>query len=421
MSDASGSKVNVIECANFDEAQAKAGVEATNTAGMCLPVVMFWQGNRLNLSGALYLGFVAGRLVTKSAGKKASIRQATDAMNRPEVPEHSTTIAKYIAENRTKNYILPPLTLNIQDETNLYTAKANAKVKSGFLVINPTSKLAVTDGQHRRRAIEEVVGDMPELATDGIGVMITCETRPEQIHQDFADCSKTKALPPSQLAVYDLRNPANRLVVQVEEKCPLFRGKIDATSKTLGKNSTSLFLANHIRQFVKTWLAGSYQMADSEFEKRANQLLPNDEIYQATFNTFLEYANYLTNVIPVWRKIAALQPGLESNQIKEWRQTPGYVCMSVTGLVVLGRIGYELFKEKEVNWKQYADRLGRLDWSKAAKLWSGNLVKDNKIVSNQKLVRDAIVAVRAAIEWQPKTAIEELPVEDAEVEGELVA
>jgi hypothetical protein len=63
---------------------------------------------------------------------------------------------------------------------------------------------------------------------------------------------------------------------------------------------------------------------------------------QAAFNTFLEYANYLTNVIPVWRKIAALQPGLESNQIKEWRQTPGYVCMSVTGLVVLRRIGYEL-------------------------------------------------------------------------------
>ena len=63
-----------------------------------------------------------------------------------------------------------------------------------------------------------------ELETDGIGVMITCETNIDQIHQDFADCSKTKPLPPSQLAVYDRRNPANKLVIDLEAKCPVIQG-----------------------------------------------------------------------------------------------------------------------------------------------------------------------------------------------------
>ena len=60
------------------------------------------------------------------------------------------------------------------------------------------------------------------------------------------------------------------------------------------------------------WLTGSYQVADDQFQKQANELLSNEETYQRVFKTFLEYVNYLTNAIPVWRKIAALQPG--SNQ-----------------------------------------------------------------------------------------------------------
>ena len=62
MSELNVGKVNVIDCDSFDDALKRAGTEATNTAGMSLPVVMFHQGNRLNLSGALYLGFVANRL-----------------------------------------------------------------------------------------------------------------------------------------------------------------------------------------------------------------------------------------------------------------------------------------------------------------------------------------------------------------------
>jgi len=408
--------VKIVECQDFNEAQTRAGQEAANTAGYPVPVVVFRQGKRLNLSGALPFSFVATRLMTKSATKKATLAETADKMNRPEIPEHAQAIANYIMSNGAGKYIIPPLTLNIQQEANLYTAASTARLRTGFLVLHATTKLAITDGQHRRTAIMEAIEnsaseDRQELEADGIGVMITCETNTDQIHQDFADCSKTKPLPPSQLAVYDRRNPANRLVIDLEKKCPLFRGKIDATSVTLGKNSISLFLANQIRQFVKTLLTGNWQMADAEFEKQAKKMLEPEGTYEQELNRFVEFVQYLTNVIPVWKKIASLQPGVESNQIPLFRRQPGFVCMSVTGLVVIARIGHELFLDNRSNWKKYADRLGKLDWEKEGSLWRGNLVRDGKIVNNQKLVRDATAAVREAIEWHPSPSIADDPVE----------
>lgn len=314
----------------------------------------------------------------------------------------------YIRENRkTDRYILPPLTLNVQQEARLYTAESESSLKTGFLVIPATAKLAITDGQHRRSGIIKALSqlsfeDAQELEADGIAAMITCETNIDQIHQDFADCSKTKQLPASQLAVYDRRNPANRLVIEIERKCRLFHGRIDATSKTLGKKSTSLFLANQIRQMVKVLLTGSWQMADKDFEVKAKELLErNPATYDQEPTRFVNYIEYLTDTIAVWRQIASLGPGVESAQIPVLRQE-GYICLSVTGLVILGFIGHELFRQKEPNWKHFVDMVGKIDWRKDAEIWQGNVVSERRILIQQKHIRDATQKVRMAIGWKPR-------------------
>ncbi len=412
MNTVAAGNVNLEECKDFTAAQDLAGREAANTVGFSIPVVVFHQGGRTNLSGALPLSFVESRLVSRQVKPKATIGAVTDAMNRPEIPEHSQAIANYIVVNRSR-YILPPLTLNIQQPVTVYTAGAGSRLRTGFLVLHATTKLAITDGQHRRSGIMRALESLSpqerlDLETDGIGVMITCEADIDQIHQDFADCSKTKPLPPSQLAVYDRRNPANRLVIELEARCPLFNGKIDATSKTLGKNSVSLFLANQLRQFVKTLLTGNWQLADVEFEKQANKFVGQDDDFVRHLNRIVEYIEYLTQVISVWKEIASVPPrDLELSRIPEYRDKPGYVCMSVTGLVVLGRIGHELFRGGNTDWKHYAERFGNVDWSKKGELWQGNLVRDGKIVNNQKLVREATQKVRDAIGWHPSTIDDE--------------
>jgi DNA sulfur modification protein DndB len=389
-------------------AMDSAGQEVAATAGYSIPVIVFRQGKeRINLTGAFPFSFIASRLEMRSAKKKASISEASSMMNRPVIQEHADVIAEYLKENMKKKYILPPMTLNIQQDTNLYSVDYPSELRPGFLVIPATAKLTITDGQHRRlgiiKALESLTeSEAEELQSDSIAVMITCETDIDQIHQDFADCSKTKPLPPSQLAVYDRRNPANRLVLDLERNCQLFHGKVDATSKTLGSKSTSLFLANHIRQLVKTLLVKNWQMSDIDFQKQALNLLSNDDAYEDTLAKFKEYINYLTERMPVWKEISELKSGVSMTIIPE-RRKEGWVCLSVVGLIILGTIGHELFQKREREWEKYADRLVQIDWKKNGDLWKENIVsKEGKILVQQRLIREATQKVREKIGWDPK-------------------
>lgn len=400
----------VIEkkCDSLEEAQRQAGAEVANTGGFPVPVVMFRQGSRTHLTGALPMSWVRSRLESRSATRHGSIRDTRLAWNRPEIQNHSRAIANYLKGNYNGKYIMPPLTLNIQQKVHLYTLDYPSEFGPGYLVIPATAKLAITDGQHRRSGIITALDEMSEteqnqFSGDAIGVMITCETDTNQVHQDFADCSKTKALPPSLLAVYDRRNPANRLVIDLEEKCPLFRGRIDSTSKTLSKRSTYLFLANQVRQLVKELLTGSYALPDVDFEKRATEQLSMEQQYQDALEKYSGYINHLTQVIPVWVEIAALPPAsLEASQIPV-KRAEGWVCLTATGLNLIGRVGHAMFTRGERNWRQYADGVGQINWKRDAEIWQGNIVQGTRIMTQQGPLKIAFPKVCEAIGWT-KTA-----------------
>jgi DNA sulfur modification protein DndB len=402
--------VNIRKFATLDDIQLAASAEVMNTGGYSLPVVCFHQGMRWMLAGALPNTLVKSRLEKHSAERQASIRSSRAALNRPEVPEHSRVIANYLKENCNKKYIIPPLTLSIQQPVNLYTFDYESEFLPGYLVIPATAKLAITDGQHRRSAIitalEELEGDNQEqFARDAIAVMISCETDPSQIHQDFADCSKTKPLPPSLLAVYDLRNPANRLVAELEQHCVLFKDRIDSTSKTLSRKSTYLFLANQVRQLVKELLVGSYATPDPQFEKRANELLSPDNHYTDAVTRYSELMNYLTERVPVWREIAAVKPGIEASQIPA-KRADGWVCLTATGLNLIGRVLHFMIRERVADWQQYADRLAELDWRKSAEMWQGNIIRDGKVMTQQPPLRAAYEAVLGVIGLAQQQSLE---------------
>ncbi len=220
-----------------------------------------------------------------------------------------------------------------------------------------------------------------QLEQDGIAVMITCEDSIDQIHQDFADCSKTKALAPSQVAVYDRRNPANRLVVEVERMCSIFSGKVDATSQKLGKKSTALYTANQVRQFIKSMLVGSWGMGDLDFEKRARERLNDDATYIDFRTKIVDFLNTVTSACPVMNELAQIKPGVEANRIPI-RRNEGWLCLTASGLVIMGLIGHEVLAKGDDNWKNYAHKLGVLDWNRSAEHWQGVLVNDGKMITS---------------------------------------
>lgn len=402
-----GAHVNEVLCDDLEAAQKRAGAEASNTSGHSIPVVIFHQGKRYNMAGALSFGFIASRLEARSAPVRGSITDVHNAINRPEVPEHSDAIAKYVRDNIGDNYVLPPITLNIQQSVRLYSVNYDAQVRPGYLVIPALGKFAITDGQHRRSGIVKALNEYcredqrDALSNDGIAVMITCESNINQIHQDFADCSKTKALAASQVAVYDRRNPANRLVVDVEQSCPFFKGKIDATSSKLGKRSTALFTANQVRQFVKVMLVGVWAMGDLDFEKRARERLQTEENYQMYLHRITDYLNTVAEACPVMRELSQITGGVEMNRIPV-RRNEGWLVLTAIGLVVLGLIGHEIMMAKNAaNWKEYAQRLGALDWRRSAGHWQGKLVNKGSIITTQMAAKAAVAEARMQIGWSP--------------------
>ena len=98
----------------------------------------------------------------------------------------------------------------MKEALRVYTGPGKSTVKMGYMVLPDTATLDTTDGQHRLQAALEARAKMSEsdserFAQDAISFMMTCEDNLEQVHQDFADCSKTRSIPPSMLTVYDRR------------------------------------------------------------------------------------------------------------------------------------------------------------------------------------------------------------------------
>lgn len=397
--------VKIQRYSTLEAAQIEAQKAASNIAGQSFPMIMFKQGQRYCLSGAFPFNFVMNRLHIDSARSKGGIMDAVNSMNRPLDQKHAESLAKYLLDNKDVSYILPPITLNIQHRIDIYALDVESSFHPVYLVIPMTTKMSITDGQHRQIAIQMAIEKLShhahELGQDAVAVMITCESEIEQIHQDFADCSKTKALPKSQLAVYDRRNPANGLVLDLIEQCPLFSDKIDATSKSLGKNSLYLFLANQVRQLVKELLVGSYAMPDNEFEKKALTLLEsrNSSKYKNTLDSFVKYINYVTEKIPILKKVSSVNPDIERNKIKDFR-AEGWLCLTATGLNIIGRIGHKLLVNKDEygNWHDYADKLSRINWRRDAPIWKGNVVgASGKLSGNQGPLKAAIEEVEKVI------------------------
>ena len=55
-------------------------------------------------------------LDVKAASKMSTHKQVGDSTNRPTMTDHVKTISSYIKSNVKSKYIIPPLTLNVQQD-----------------------------------------------------------------------------------------------------------------------------------------------------------------------------------------------------------------------------------------------------------------------------------------------------------------
>lgn len=399
---------------DLDLAASEANKEVNQSGGArSFPVSIFRQGTRDIISTVFPVIYIVNDLKSNPTEKGSGVYDARTSMNRPLDLNHAKTTKDYIKRNYKDKYILPSMTLNIQEAVNVYTTDYKSAVKQGFMVIPYGIKLSITDGQHRRKALEDLYKELPPeefdiIKNDGISVMITVENDLSQIHQDFADCSKTKELPKSLIAVYDKRNPANGIVIDLLNNCSLFKDKVDASSNTLSKKSTKLFLVSQVRSAIKELLFASSATGDAELEKRTIEIYTSSdtENYKRDVAKYIDFINKVTESIPILTDVS-LMKGAQTTRIPELRAK--YLILNSAGLNILCRIGHDLIVSNMINEEmdKYIEGLSKIDWLKTADIWRDNIVQQGagglKISTANSTIKEAVKKVKVEIGLLPKT------------------
>lgn len=431
----------IIEKDEIKEAMDAANQEANATFKNVIQVVIFRQGSREYTSGSLPIGRAVQMMKTDPVklkkNEKAGLDDVRDAYNRPVDKEHVKAVANYLCKNVNKKYILPALTVNAVQQHKAFTIKSdNDAPRIGYLVVDFNSQsLTVTDGQHRLHGMIEAIDQLAEaeryddadkLRNDGISIMFSFEEDINQIHQDFADCSKTKALPKSMIAVYDQRIPVNRLTLDIIDKCPLFNnGKVDSASASHGAKSTAVVLASNIRAILKGFYCAQPSMADSAFDKMTNEGLEEDCIYEKFLNKTLKFMDILIENNPALKAISLLPKGPERQLIPQLRSefyiaSPAGLNLCATFIKNLEDDGYS---QQEIE-EAIKDMASFINWEKSSPMWQGNVItggidKKKSEAQGEDVYKYAINSTNKAVKEAIKKIREELSLPERNIQAVL--
>ncbi|MBL8181448.1 MAG: DNA sulfur modification protein DndB [Blastocatellia bacterium] len=392
----------------LQEARESAFDEATASGGRVYPCTVFQQGGRWMISTSFPFPFLAKQVRLDPATKGGNPR---NNMNRPLMPDHVKSIRNYLIQNAYE-YILPPVTLNLRTSPQLYVQRSTYPMKSGYLVVGDATMFDVTDGQHRiaaiagsatsRPAIPAIYVDDDRFEKDSMAVLLVVEPDMSRIHQDFADAAQTKSIPASLLAAYNTREPINRVLTRLVDGSHFLSGRVDETSKTLPKLSQSVFLLNQVRGFVKELLVGDYGLSEDSLARSTSKLLSTTDQQDNFVNRASELIKVLTETMEPWSTIAKISVNdTMANQIPEFRQK--YVNMTGTGLIVIGRVAFEIQKRlpEDARMVKYKELATKIDWTRNGVLWNGSILIEGRIVSSRKPVQVASQRVIDALGLPP--------------------
>ncbi|WP_346341680.1 DNA sulfur modification protein DndB [[Phormidium] sp. ETS-05] len=160
----------------------------------CYPGLTLYQGNRRMVQ----INVPAHDLPTLLQAKPSKDNDPDSGKNRPEVPGHVEEIKEYLRDRikKGKPWILGTLTANVDPDKIQLIEFA----RGICLVIIPRgTKLDITDGQHRKRAIHELIesseGEGELIANHDFPITLVLENKFEQCQTDFRDMADTKPLP----------------------------------------------------------------------------------------------------------------------------------------------------------------------------------------------------------------------------------
>ncbi len=192
--------------------------------------------------------------------------------NRPLTQSHANGIQKYLEDRR--DWLLGPLLLGISREAveyKSYVSDPQPDVSAGELSIRKnkageTGYMKMFDGQHRRRAIKDVLKlysrdavsskNLTSLKVASLPIMLYVEDDIQALRQMFADAAQTRSIERNTLTRFDQRDAFNQAALYIAENSDLFIGRVEMERASVPRGSHSLVAINQLAMTLKTLEVG---------------------------------------------------------------------------------------------------------------------------------------------------------------------
>lgn len=279
--------------------------------------------------------------------------RAQRVLNKTRVPE----IAEYITSN-PKDYAFSSITASIDTEY-CFNPVNDDNPNVGTISISMDCRFIINDGQHRRAAIEEALKARPELGHESISVVFFIDEGLRRSQQIFSDLNRHAVRPTRSIGIlYDHRDPLSQLTRDVIANVEVFKNLTEKEKTSISNRSSKLFTLSSIHAATRVLL--------NKREKKSPITTEDREIA-------LQFWTTVTSCMPDWEK--AREREVSSSSLRE-----DYVHAHGVVLQALGELGRDLIKKYPKNWKQYLEKLGQIDWSRAnSNKWEGKALVNGRV------------------------------------------
>ncbi|MEM8779560.1 MAG: DNA sulfur modification protein DndB [Cyanobacteria bacterium P01_G01_bin.49] len=318
--------------------------------------------------------------------------------NRPEVQGHATEVKQYILKRikQNKPWILGTLTANIDPDRIKLMELARGLC---FVIIPRGVKLDITDGQHRKRAIHELVESASgELIGDNdFPITLVLEKDFNQCQMDFRDMAQSKALDKSLLLSFGEFEGRIGIMKTVQDQASMFRDKTEKIKNSPSTKKKLIYTSNYIAKMVSCAFANDLnaELEDWDVEASSNALI-------RCLNQFSSECDQTRHIFEVDKEELTIE------QITSFKED--CILGRYVGLEVLGRLLNSIYDKTNNTFDSIkVSQLSQLDWARSSQLWNGNIVtldpnpknpaKPYKISVSMSTVKIAVDKVKLHLGW----------------------
>jgi DNA sulfur modification protein DndB len=307
----------------------------------------------------------------------------TSGKNRPINQSHVEKIKQYIVE-RSKagnKWILGTITANVDPSKIKYQ---NIWGDLYVVVIYNSTSLEITDGQHRKKAIMELIESDKEgrdaLNDATFPINLVLEADLQQCQTDFCDMAQTLSIPQSLLVAYSGFGK-DAIAREVVEQVNMFRNKTQKIKATPGSKTGYIYTINYVAKLVSCAFAGN--PTNKLDQINTNELVKEKakELGDCLNYFFLAYSQ-TANIFEKdhhWQKIATLTGNIISQEkipSKDADKFRDNCILGISiGLEILGNVLYYIHEKtgsfNENMTKQIAQEI---DWSRKGLCWKDTVI-----------------------------------------------